>query len=162
MSDDIRTEARSLLEGLPSWGDGANWCDPSGQSIPIPKVTLRRLLHYILTDVEALLAERAEMNSIDFQGKTSWTCTCTHGGGGHMPACDMFVPTREQYAEACRERDQAREVVKAAVRFFDAYDLAGGLAATGAQAEALNDAIDAISVPSGTAGGIVRPWWMTT
>ena len=79
-----------------------------------------------------------------------------------MPACDMFVPTREQYIEACRERDQAREVVKAAVRFFDAYDLAGGLAATGAQAEALNDAIDAISVPSGAAGGIVRPWWVTT
>ena len=54
MSDDIRTEARSLLDGLPSWGDGPNWCDPSGQSIPIPKVTLRRLLNYILTDVEAL------------------------------------------------------------------------------------------------------------
>ena len=79
-----------------------------------------------------------------------------------MPACDMFVPTREQYIEACRERDQAREVVKAAVRFFDAYDLAGGLAATGAQAEALDDAIDAFSVPSGAAGGIVRPWWVTT
>ena len=61
MSDDIRTEARSLLDVLPSWGDGANWCDPSGQSIPIPKVTLRRLLNYILTDVEAILAERARL-----------------------------------------------------------------------------------------------------
>lgn len=58
MSDDIRTEARSLLEGLPSWGDGPNWCDPSGHTIPIPKVTLRRLLNYILTDVEALLTLR--------------------------------------------------------------------------------------------------------
>ena len=57
MSDDIRTEARSLLDGLPSWGDGANWCDPSGQSIPIPKVTLRRLLHYILTDVDQVRAD---------------------------------------------------------------------------------------------------------
>lgn len=45
------------------------------------------------------------MNSNDFQFKTIFTCTCTHGGGGHMPACDFFVPTREQYAAVCRDRN---------------------------------------------------------
>lgn len=48
MSEDVLTEARSLLEGLPSWGDGPNWADPSGACIPVAKPTLRRVLEYIV------------------------------------------------------------------------------------------------------------------
>ena len=46
----------------------------------------------------------------------SITCTCTHGGGGHMPACAMFTATAEQYREVCAERDKLRAVAKAARR----------------------------------------------
>ena len=62
------------------------------------------------------------MNSMNFTGKTSFTCTCTHGGGGHMVACDFFVPTKEQYVAACKERDEAREVIKGMLKVVDALN----------------------------------------
>lgn len=99
------------------------------------------------------------MNTISTKDVTSFTCTCVHGGGGHMPACALFVPSKEQYTEACRERDVAREVVKAAVVFLDAYDEAGGLGAAAAEARALDEALDTLTAVNGT-GETVRPWWL--
>lgn len=95
-----------------------------------------------------------------FQGKTSYTCTCTHGGGGHMPACDFFVPTKEQYTEAVAERDKLRAVAKAAREFLDAYDDAGGLGATQVESEALDLTLDALKVSVPGSDATVDPYWM--
>ena len=43
----------------------------------------------------------------------SITCTCTHGGGGHVPACAMFTATAEQYREVCAERDNLHAAIVA-------------------------------------------------
>ena len=41
MSDE---ELKSLREWLEHWGEGPNWSDPKGMTVPIAKVTLRQLL----------------------------------------------------------------------------------------------------------------------
>jgi hypothetical protein len=48
-----KQELESLKEWLKQWGgdDTPNWCDPSGQLVPISKETLRKLIE---------LAEKAE------------------------------------------------------------------------------------------------------
>ncbi len=42
-----RAEIVSLREWLDQWGDGPNWSDPTGQSVPMQKSQLRRLLDHI-------------------------------------------------------------------------------------------------------------------
>jgi hypothetical protein len=37
-------EIQSMREWLASWGDGANWSDGSGETVPVRKVDLVRLL----------------------------------------------------------------------------------------------------------------------
>lgn len=37
-------EIESLEQWLKSWGDGPNWADPSGVSVPIVKTQLKALL----------------------------------------------------------------------------------------------------------------------
>jgi hypothetical protein len=37
-------EIQSMREWLDSWGDGANWSDPKGETVPIAKADLARLL----------------------------------------------------------------------------------------------------------------------
>ncbi len=88
------------------------------------------------------------------------TCTCTHGGGGHMPACALFVPTKEQYQEVVAEVDKLREVAKAARRFLDGYDRTGGLANTQVEAGALDVALDDLKVSVAGNDGPVDPYWM--
>lgn len=39
-----KDEIKSVREWLNSWGEGPNWTDESGLSVPIQKVTLRKLL----------------------------------------------------------------------------------------------------------------------
>lgn len=48
MSDEMRTEARSLLTWLDSWGDGPNWSDASGATVPVVKEGLRRVLEHVV------------------------------------------------------------------------------------------------------------------
>jgi len=40
-------ELNSLREWLGHWGEGPNWSDPKGQSVPIAKVTLTALLDHV-------------------------------------------------------------------------------------------------------------------
>jgi hypothetical protein len=47
---DVKTEARSLLEWLNGWGDGPNWSDASGATVPVVKASLRRVLEYVLQE----------------------------------------------------------------------------------------------------------------
>jgi hypothetical protein len=47
---DVKTEARSLLEWLSGWGDGPNWSDTSGATVPIVKESLRRVLTYVMSE----------------------------------------------------------------------------------------------------------------
>ena len=47
---DMKTEARSLLEWLDGWGDGPNWSDASGATVPVVKASLRRVLEYVLLE----------------------------------------------------------------------------------------------------------------
>jgi hypothetical protein len=37
-------EIQSMREWLDSWGDGANWSDPKGETVPIAKADLVKLL----------------------------------------------------------------------------------------------------------------------
>jgi hypothetical protein len=37
-------EIQSMREWLDSWGDGPNWSDSSGETVPIAKADLARLL----------------------------------------------------------------------------------------------------------------------
>jgi hypothetical protein len=37
-------EIQSMREWLDSWGDGPNWSDPKGETVPIAKADLARLL----------------------------------------------------------------------------------------------------------------------
>ncbi len=83
----------------------------------------------------------------------SITCTCTHGGGGHLPACAMFTATAEQYREVCAERDKLRAVAKAARAWGDGEPMAD---------DALVDAIEAVKVHDQFTGKRVWPWWMRT
>ena len=48
MSDEMRAEARSLLTWLDSWGDGPNWSDASGATVPVVKEGLRRVLEHVV------------------------------------------------------------------------------------------------------------------
>lgn len=40
----IDTEIRSLKEWLAHWGDGPNWTDVSGATVPVVKASLARLI----------------------------------------------------------------------------------------------------------------------
>jgi hypothetical protein len=44
---DVKAEARSLLEWLDGWGDGPNWSDASGATVPVVKASLRRVLEHV-------------------------------------------------------------------------------------------------------------------
>jgi len=58
MIDDQHIE--SLREWLASWGDGPNWSDASGQSVPITKLTLVNLLDELERYRKALREIRSE------------------------------------------------------------------------------------------------------
>lgn len=45
---DMQREATSLLEWLSGWGDGPNWSDASGATVPVVKESLRRVLEYVV------------------------------------------------------------------------------------------------------------------
>ena len=77
-----------------------------------------------------------------------------------MPACDLFMPTKEQYAEAIAERDRLRVVARAARSFLDAYDRTGGLANTQEQAMALDHDLDGLKVRLPGCEDLVDPYWM--
>lgn len=57
---DIREEARSLLQWLDSWGEGPNWSDPNGATVPVTKASLRR----ILEDVACAQGEQRVLEKI--------------------------------------------------------------------------------------------------
>ena len=48
MSEDLVNEAKSLLTWLDGWGDGPNWSDASGATVPVVKASLRRVLDYVI------------------------------------------------------------------------------------------------------------------
>jgi hypothetical protein len=50
MANDVKTEARSLLEWLAGWGDGPNWSDASGATVPVVKESLRRVLEHVVSE----------------------------------------------------------------------------------------------------------------
>lgn len=59
-----KAELITLREWLATWGDGPNWSDPTGSSIPVQKEQLRRLLDHIDwldEQVEGLIEQGSEI-----------------------------------------------------------------------------------------------------
>lgn len=69
MAGDVKSEARSLLEWLGGWGDGPNWSDASGATVPVVKESLRRVLEHVVSDSKCMPAGR--------------------GGSGRCTHCDV-------------------------------------------------------------------------
>ena len=88
------------------------------------------------------------------------TCTCTHGGGGHMPACALFVPTKEQYQEVVAEVDKLREVRQGGPPLPRRLRPHGGTRNTQVEAGALDVALDDSKVSVAGNDGPVDPYWM--
>lgn len=42
-----KSELTTVREWLVMWGEGPNWTDPTGNSVPVQKDQLRRLLNHI-------------------------------------------------------------------------------------------------------------------
>lgn len=67
-----------------------------------------------------------------------------------MPSCDLFAPTKEQYAEVVAERDKLRALAKVVDAYFEKW-----------RAEAdkpITDALRALDTNDGVWWG--KPYWM--
>lgn len=54
MRDNLEARLQSTRAWLASWGDGSNWMDSTGASIPITKASLTELLDLLQVSREAL------------------------------------------------------------------------------------------------------------
>ena len=110
MAGDVKSEARSLLEWLSGWGDGPNWSDASGATVPVVKESLRRVLEHVVSpkptlNLRSTLEERAAWDTyVAHLASTTDTGPACHDSSGHSRAAYTIAEAAQVADELLEER----------------------------------------------------------